>query len=144
MKRRQRLRPIIIFLVSQWVFCVAFIAPSRLANQYLSHHDVISRESDGLPRNLGHFELAKNCLKSTKLCAASGVNGDVSKPSTLDNVLSSLTSDFPFFVLGSAILGLFRPSTLMWTNQGSLISWMLASVMCATGKCLLLTFSGLH
>jgi BASS family bile acid:Na+ symporter len=51
----------------------------------------------------------------------------------LDQVLSRLTSAFPFFVLGSAILGLAKPSTLLWTNKGTLISWMLASVMCATG-----------
>lgn len=51
----------------------------------------------------------------------------------LDLILSRMTSAFPFFVLGSAILGLTKPATLMWTNRGTLISWMLASVMCATG-----------
>lgn len=52
---------------------------------------------------------------------------------TLDIILGRLTSAFPLFVLGSAILGLTRPSTLLWTNRGTLISWMLASVMCGTG-----------
>jgi BASS family bile acid:Na+ symporter len=51
----------------------------------------------------------------------------------LDNALSSLTSAFPFFVLGSAILALLRPSVLMWTNKGDLITVMLASVMWGTG-----------
>jgi BASS family bile acid:Na+ symporter len=61
------------------------------------------------------------------------INGDNSNTNRLDAILSTLTSAFPFFVLGSAIMGLVRPSVLLWTNRGSLISWMLASVMCATG-----------
>jgi len=60
-------------------------------------------------------------------------SSSVEKKNTLEDVLSKLTSGFPLFVLGSAILGLLYPSTLMWTNRGTLISWMLASVMCATG-----------
>jgi BASS family bile acid:Na+ symporter len=67
--------------------------------------------------------------------SVSTVESDSQEPSNnkLDLVLSRLTSAFPFFVLGSGILGLMHPSTLMWTNRGTLISWMLASVMCATG-----------
>ena len=51
----------------------------------------------------------------------------------LDAVLSKLTSAFPFFVLGSAILATRAPSTLLWVNQGNLISIMLATVMAGTG-----------
>lgn len=51
----------------------------------------------------------------------------------LDDILSSLTSAFPFFVLGAATLGIYRPSTLMWTNRGNTITLMLALVMCGTG-----------
>jgi bile acid:Na+ symporter, BASS family len=51
----------------------------------------------------------------------------------VDQILASLTSAFPFFVLGSAILALIKPSTLLWTNQGDLITIMLASVMWGTG-----------
>ena len=51
----------------------------------------------------------------------------------LDRVLSRLTSGFPFFVLSSALLALYRPSTLTWVNNGDLISIMLSSVMCGTG-----------
>ncbi|KAL3943628.1 MAG: hypothetical protein SGBAC_002296 [Bacillariaceae sp.] len=71
-----------------------------------------------------------NALKS------SASSNDVPSTTTnnkLDSILSKLTSAFPFFVLGSAILGIAKPATLQWTNQGTLISWMLSSVMCATG-----------
>ncbi|KAG7370947.1 bile acid:sodium symporter [Nitzschia inconspicua] len=51
----------------------------------------------------------------------------------LDQTLASLTSAFPFFVLGSAILALLKPSSLLWTNKGDLITIMLASVMWGTG-----------
>jgi len=54
-------------------------------------------------------------------------------PSWLDTILSQLTSAFPFFVLGSALLALRTPSLLLWVNQGNLISHMLASVMVGTG-----------
>ena len=64
---------------------------------------------------------------------ASTASNSENKVNNLDTLLSTLTSAFPFFVLGSAILGLLKPSTLMWTNRGSLISAMLASVMMATG-----------
>mmetsp|Transcript_14921 Transcript_14921/g.19535 ORF Transcript_14921/g.19535 Transcript_14921/m.19535 type:complete len:471 (-) Transcript_14921:52-1464(-) len=53
--------------------------------------------------------------------------------SKLDEFLSTCTSAFPLFVLGSAILGVTRPSTLLWVNGGSIISIMLAAVMCGTG-----------
>lgn len=51
----------------------------------------------------------------------------------LDEILSTLTSAFPFFVLGAATIALFRPSLLLWTNKGDLITVMLASVMWGTG-----------
>jgi BASS family bile acid:Na+ symporter len=61
-----------------------------------------------------------------------GVDNSTSK-NRLDDVLSTLTSAFPFFVLGTAILALFRPSLLLWTNKGDSITLMLASVMWGTG-----------
>mmetsp|Transcript_5984 Transcript_5984/g.17021 ORF Transcript_5984/g.17021 Transcript_5984/m.17021 type:complete len:432 (+) Transcript_5984:87-1382(+) len=51
----------------------------------------------------------------------------------LDTILATLTSGFPFFVLGGAILALFRPSLFLWTNKGDLITLMLALVMWGTG-----------
>jgi len=51
----------------------------------------------------------------------------------LDNILSTLTSGFPFFVLGAALLALYRPSLFMWTNNGNLMTMMLALVMSGTG-----------
>jgi BASS family bile acid:Na+ symporter len=51
----------------------------------------------------------------------------------LDEILGNLTSGFPFFVLGGAVLALLRPKTLLWTNKGDLITLMLALVMWGTG-----------
>lgn len=56
--------------------------------------------------------------------------------SRLDNVLSRLTSGFPIFVLSAALLGLTRPSTLTWVNNGDLIPLMLSSVMLSMGMTL--------
>ena len=55
------------------------------------------------------------------------------KNNKVDDILSRLTSGFPFFVLGSAILALLKPIVFQWTNRGDLITIMLASVMWGTG-----------
>lgn len=55
---------------------------------------------------------------------------------SIDKVLSTLTSGFPFFVLFSSILGMLKPKTLLWVNTGELIPLMLATVMTATGMTL--------
>ncbi|KAL7476396.1 hypothetical protein ACHAW6_002262 [Cyclotella cf. meneghiniana] len=57
-------------------------------------------------------------------------------PPRLDRILSKLTSLFPLFVLGSAILGSYRPDSLNWVNRGNSISYMLAGVMLGTGMTL--------
>ncbi|KAL7518687.1 hypothetical protein ACHAWX_003502 [Stephanocyclus meneghinianus] len=54
----------------------------------------------------------------------------------LDRILSKLTSLFPLFVLGSAILGSYCPDSLNWVNRGNSISYMLAGVMLGTGMTL--------
>ena len=55
----------------------------------------------------------------------------------LDTILSSLTSAFPLFVLSSALLGVFAPSTLSWVSGSSqLIPLMLSTVMLGTGMTL--------
>ena len=54
----------------------------------------------------------------------------------IDQVLSRLTSLFPFFVVSAAILATYRPSTLEWVNNGSTITIMLASVMIGMGMTL--------
>ena len=46
---------------------------------------------------------------------------------TIDQLLSKLTSFFPLFVLGSAILGSYIPQTLNWVNNGSYITIMLSA-----------------
>lgn len=53
-----------------------------------------------------------------------------------NNILSTLTSGFPLFVLSAAAIGLKRPSALMWVNKGQLIPIMLAIVMMSTGTTL--------
>ena len=63
-------------------------------------------------------------------------SGHESPRNQLDAVLSRLTSAFPFFVLGSALLATRAPKTLLWVNQGNLISIMLATVMAGTGMTL--------
>lgn len=72
-------------------------------------------------------------LVQRQLWLSSNLDDSNNKKNTLDTILSNLTSAFPFFVLGAAILGLLRPSTLLWTNRGTLISTLLACVMCGTG-----------
>jgi len=54
----------------------------------------------------------------------------------LDEILSRLTSLFPFFVLSSATMGMAYPKYLTWVNRGKLITIMLASVMIGTGMTL--------
>lgn len=51
----------------------------------------------------------------------------------LDQVLSRLTLGFPLYVVLAAMVGLYQPSWLDWVNRGSLISLLLAGVMCGTG-----------
>jgi bile acid:Na+ symporter, BASS family len=63
----------------------------------------------------------------------SDTNNNDDKTSKLDSLLSRLTSAFPLFVLGSALLAIARPQTLLWVNQGNYISVMLATVMTGTG-----------
>ena len=53
-------------------------------------------------------------------------NDEDNTTSKVDEILSKLTSLFPLFVLGSAILGSYVPRTLNWVNNGNLISIMLA------------------
>lgn len=65
--------------------------------------------------------------------SSSAGSSDSSDASVLDRLLGKGTSAFPLFVLASAILGIAKPQTLTWVNQGNLISVMLASVMCGTG-----------
>lgn len=61
---------------------------------------------------------------------------ETSDQSALDQILAKLTSMFPLFVLGSAILGSCQPRTLQWVNAGQIISLMLGAVMLATGMSL--------
>lgn len=55
------------------------------------------------------------------------------KVSSIEKVLSQLTTLFPFFVLSAAIVGMKFPHTLLWVNQGQRVPLMLAAVMMAMG-----------
>ena len=57
---------------------------------------------------------------------SSAATSAVARTPKIDQILSKLTSLFPLFVLGSAILGSYAPNTLNWVNQGNWISLMLA------------------
>lgn len=59
--------------------------------------------------------------------------GKITRTNRIDDVLAKLTSAFPFFVLGAAILALICPSILQWTNRGDIITVMLSAVMWGTG-----------
>lgn len=125
MKRSNRL--VIILLLCVVFLCSGFVSPvhktsGRLMNPF-------SLPSLSSKRNEWKFQSFQSF--TTMYAAESTPEHKVD--STLDKILSRLTSAFPLFVLGSAILGLTKPSALLWTNKGTLISWMLALVMCATG-----------
>ena len=88
------------------------------------------RSSKGRPSPPSyHGSLGRRAVASAEASEGNG-NGDISK---LENVLSNLTSGFPFYVLAAAVLGSRMPSTLNWVNEGNLISLMLSSVMMGTG-----------
>jgi Sodium Bile acid symporter family len=79
----------------------------------LSHSSTSDSSADGEPQNTGE---------------------PIEQPkTTLDRTLSRLTQGFPVYVLLAALSGVYKPSLLTWVNQGSLISVLLASVMCGTG-----------
>ena len=76
----------------------------------------ISRSSMALQMSLSEDE----SVSSSSPEASSSIN-------TIDQLLSKLTSFFPLFVLGSAILGSYFPKTLNWVNNGSYITIMLSA-----------------
>eukprot|EP00934_Nitzschia_sp_Nitz4_P004272 Nitzschia sp. Nitz4//scaffold25_size161228//14240//15313//NITZ4_002412-RA/size161228-processed-gene-0.153-mRNA-1//1//CDS//3329544532//4262//frame0 len=86
-----------------------------------------------MPPTTNQFHHRLSQEQESRLFSTSTEVVESSTPNQLDVVLGRLTSAFPLFVLGSAILGMTRPNVLLWTNQGSLITWMLATVMWATG-----------
>ena len=64
------------------------------------------------------------------------INGEVKHKNDinkLDEILGQLTNMFPLFVTSAAILGMARPQSLQWVNQGNLITYMLSTVMWGTG-----------
>ena len=88
-----------------------------------------------------------NALKDSHLYSSQSM--DIASPSsdddnkdegtTLDKVLSKLTSAFPLFVLSSAVLGYAYPKSLHWVStsaNGELITCMLACVMVTMGMTL--------
>ncbi|KAL7543793.1 hypothetical protein ACHAWF_009414 [Thalassiosira exigua] len=89
----------------------------------------ISRRETRRRRTPGRTRLASSASSEAD-------DGPTLEAPKIDRVLSKLTNLFPLFVLGSAILGSFAPGTLMWVNEGNVISMMLAGVMLGTGMTL--------
>ena len=54
----------------------------------------------------------------------------------LDQFVSRATLGFPVYVATMSLLGLFYPSSMQWVNRGPLVTFLLASVMCASGLAL--------
>jgi len=134
---------ICLALNSYWA--VAFV-PSQGINRPMA----ITRQVNGAPTivNSNHHMLPSpraspfyyesiSFMSKSSLSASDSANDEVSpgndSSNRLDATLATLTSGFPFFVLGGAILALWRPSLLLWTNKGDLITLMLALVMWGTG-----------
>ena len=74
--------------------------------------------------------------ESNNNTADNDTSSSTTKLTGIDAMLSNLTSAFPLFVLGSAILALQSPSTLTWVNKGNLIPFMLSAVMMGSGMTL--------
>lgn len=127
----------ILFIAAALTSCpwsFGFVQPGHVIKNVAVSPQIIELSLTRSPHPVfRHFESTSVQTSSLHALKSSVSSNDAPTTNKLDSILSRLTSAFPFFVLGSAILGLTKPSILQWTNQGTLISWMLASVMCATG-----------
>jgi hypothetical protein len=100
------------------------------------HHNVASSRRGRMvthPRIIIELKQSSSSKKRNRFMLSSAPtsssheSSSTSSPSvTIDRVLSKLTSLFPLFVLGSAILGSYAPQTLNWVNDGNWISYMLS------------------
>ena len=87
------------------------------------HHDRIKYRNIILFSSTSSDDSTSNNEDTTSSQSPTSTTTTISK---VDEILSNLTSLFPLFVLGSAILGSYVPQTLNWVNNGNLISIMLA------------------
>ena len=99
------------------------------------HHDASSRGGRIVthPRIIVELKQSSSSKRRNRFMlpsastSSSHESSSIPSPSmTIDRVLSKLTSLFPLFVLGSAILGSYAPQTLNWVNDGNWISYMLS------------------
>ena len=109
------------------------------SSAHQKHHKTsISLSLHRTPTNQAHVQ--RYVRGNTILFSSSSSSDEEFTPymsiNKVDQILSKLTSLFPLFVLGSAILGSYIPQTLNWVNNGNLISIMLAGVMLGTGMTL--------
>ena len=88
---------------------------SHVMPKMMVHRGISTSSIYPMQRRQGHV--------SSTLYSTSTADDETPK---IDQVLSKLTSLFPLFVLGSAILGSYAPQTLNWVNSGNCISMMLA------------------
>lgn len=78
---------------------------------------------------------SKRRLSQTRIYSTDGADiyGSNSK---MEDILSKLTSGFPFWVLLAGFWGVMKPSHLAWVNSGQSVELMLASVMIGMGMTL--------
>jgi bile acid:Na+ symporter, BASS family len=88
------------------------------------------KQEQSLYLSSSSYENEKVSATSSKITTAATTSNNNNE---LDEILAKLTSAFPFFVLGTAIAALLRPSLLQWTNCGDIITIMLSAVMWGTG-----------
>ena len=117
----------IIVLLSCFSWTGAF-SPCVMSSRRLVH------PKESLYQNHSPLTSVKNTkTRVTTLLYNTADDTENDNSSNLEDVLSRLTSGFPLFVLGAAILGSVMPKSLLWVNRGNWLTYMLASVMVGTG-----------
>jgi BASS family bile acid:Na+ symporter len=80
--------------------------------------------------------LSSKRLHASALGAAATKDDGPLSGNKIDRTLSKLTSGFPLWVVGAALLALLKPATLAWVSKGQIIEIMLAFVMIGMGMTL--------
>ena len=120
---------IIVFLSCTCISRTAAFSPSTVSSRTLIHPKQSLYQYHS--QQLTSFATTKTTVTTTQLFHSPDDDDDKSRK--LEDVLSRLTSGFPLFVLGAAILGSVMPKSLLWVNRGNWLTYMLASVMVGTG-----------
>jgi hypothetical protein len=123
-----------LLAVSTSAFSVGFTARSSVAVQ----PTVAFAPSSPLQhrRHQSQQPSSSNRLYSSALNSAATKDEGPLSGNKVDRILSKLTSGFPLWVVGAALLALLKPATLAWVNTGQIIEIMLAFVMIGMGMTL--------